>query len=95
MGFYWIGDRCAFVFNADFLGAQHRPRLPGAIRDHLGPGGYEHVFLAGNYKHRYDHGFDAGSWGASPVCQLWGVIGFNHCDRYRFVDECQHAAVYA
>ena len=85
----------AFVSDADSLGAQHCPRMPGAIRNHFGRWGYEHVFLAGNYKHRYDHGFDAGSWCAFAVCQLRGIICFNHRDRNRFVDECQHAAVYA
>ena len=95
MGFCWIGDRSAFVSDVDFLGIQHSPRLPGAIWDHFGGGGYEHVFLADNYKHRYDHGFDAGSWCAFAFYQLRGIIGFNHCDRNRFVDECQHAAIYA
>ena len=95
VGFCRIGDRCSFVYDVNFLGAQHRPRLPGAIRNHFGRGGYKHVFLAGSHKHRYDHGLNAGGWRAFALYQLRGIIGFNHCDRNWFVDECQHAAVYA
>ena len=95
VGFCWIGDRCYFVSDVNFLGTQHSPGLPGTFRNHFGRGGNEHVFLAGNHKHRYDHGLDAGSWCAFALCQLRGIIGFNHCDRYRSVDECQHAAIYA
>ena len=80
--------------DADFLGAQHRSGLPRTLRNHYGRGHYVYVFLAGHHKYWDDNGIGAGGRRALTVYQLWWVFGFNDGDRYWFIDEYKHAAVY-
>ena len=94
MGLHRIGCRDSVIFDADFLGTQHRPGVPGTLRHYFGCRCNINVLLAGHYKYWHDHGIGAGGRCPLAVDQLWGIVGSNHGDRYRIVDEYKHAAIY-
>ena len=95
MGSYWLRCDRSFVSALDIPGPQHRPGMPGTVWNYSGGRNHLYVFLAGSYKHQYDHGIDAGGWRAVAVGQLWRIIGIDNSHWYRSINECEYAAVYA